>query len=173
MNRLGIFQVLLFVVYVLVQVIFLKTLALFGVAFCFLYVAYILLLPVETSPMALLAIAFGMGLIMDLFYYSPGLHTSACVLIAFLRRYWLLANTPQGGYDAGVTPSLATGGLQWFLVYSIPLIFVHHAVLFFTEIGGFHLFWFTLGKATASTLFTVLVIVILQYLFYSKAAMRS
>jgi hypothetical protein len=168
MNRLGILQVFSFVLYVLVQVIFLKDIAIQGVAFCFVYVAYILLLPVETNPLALLAIGFGMGFLMDLFYDSPGLHASACVLVAFLRKFWLATNTPQGGYDAGAVPSLATGGTQWFLVYSIPLIFIHHVTLFFVEIGGFGLFWFTLGKALASTVFTASVIVIMQYLSTRK-----
>lgn len=165
MNRLGILQVLSFFAYLLVQVILLKNLALFGTAFCFAYVAYFLFFPVETNPLALMGIAFLMGISLDIFYNSPGLHAAASVLMTYARSHWLNTITPQGGYDVSSVPSLRMGGLQWFLVYSIPLIFLHHLTLFFVEVGGSGLFWFTLGKASASTAFTSVVIVLMQYLF--------
>jgi hypothetical protein len=49
------------------------------------------------------------------------------------------------------------------MVYSIPLVFLHHAVLFFTEAGGFGIFWFTLSKVMTSLLFTMSIILLLQY----------
>jgi hypothetical protein len=85
----------------------------------------------------------------------------------YLRNFWLSSITPQGGYDSSATPSIAINGMQWFLVYTFPLVFVHHAVLFFVEAGGFDMFWFTLWKIITSTLFTTLVTVIVQYLFPS------
>lgn len=165
MNRLNILQVISFFIYLLVQVIILKNAVLFHMAFCFLYVGYLLLLPVDATPMTLLGIGFLMGLIIDIFYDSLGLHAFSCVFIMYVRNYWLNLITPQGGYDSNVTPSLAMNGIQWFLVYSMPLVFIHHALLFYTEAGGFDLFWFTLWKVLFSTLFTTLVIVITQYLF--------
>lgn len=38
----------------------------------------------------------------------------------------------------------------------------------FIEAGGFHMFFYVISKVLMSTLLTVLVLVILQYLFYSK-----
>lgn len=168
MNRLGILQVVSFFIFLFFQVIFLKNLSLFGTAFCFIYVGYLLLFPVETNSMALMAIGFALGISVDLFYISMGVHASATVLVAFLRKHWLNAITPQGGYDSGALPSIGAHGNQWFLIYSVPLIFIHHFAMFFIEIGGFHMFWFTLGKVVASTLFTTSSIIILQYLFSSK-----
>lgn len=165
MSRLNIQQIFLFFVYLLYQVMILQNVVLFHTAFCFLYVLYLLVLPVDTNPIALMGIGFAMGFAVDMFYESIGLHAFASVLIMYLRNYWLNSLTPQGGYDSSTVPSMALNGVQWFVVYAVPLIFLHHALLFFMEVGGFQLFWWTLWKVITSTLFTTFVILIAQFLF--------
>jgi|SRR5690606_24466961 hypothetical protein len=165
MNRSIVLNVLVFFVYLFFQVLILKNAVMFHVAFCFLYIGFLLLLPVETNPLILMLIGFALGFSIDVFYDSLGLHAFASVLVMYLRNYWLAALTPQGGYDANVLPSLANNGLQWFLTYALPLIFVHHLVLFYTEAGGFDYFWHTLVKVLASTLYTLLALVIVEYIF--------
>jgi|SRR5690606_1732832 len=167
MNRINIIQVISFFVYLLYQVLILKNIVLFNTAFCFLYVAYLLFLPVESNPVFLMLAGFLMGFAVDIFYDSLGLHAFSCVLVMYVRNYWLTLITPQGGYDVGTTPSIAINGIQWFLVYTIPLVFLHHAFLFFVEAGGFGMFWFTLWKIITSTIFTTVVTVIVQFLFPS------
>ncbi|HEX8060526.1 MAG TPA: Rod shape-determining protein MreD [Cyclobacteriaceae bacterium] len=151
-----------FFLYVIAQVLLFKRLVLFNTSFCFLYVAFILLLPVETNNLALMFLAFFLGFTIDIFYDSLGMHALALVTVAYLRNYWLGTITPQGGYDAGAIPAV-TNGVQWFLVYSVPMVFVHLALLFFVEAGGFSLFWFTMLKIMASLIFTVGVMLILQF----------
>jgi hypothetical protein len=165
MSRINILQIISFFIYLFYQVLILKNIVLFHSAFCFLYIAYLLMLPVESNPLILMAIAFILGISVDIFYDSLGLHALACVFIMYVRTYWLNVLTPQGGYDSTATPSLAMNGLQWFVVYVLPMIFLHHSILFFTEAGGFGMFWFTLWKIIASTLFTVIAILIVQFLF--------
>ncbi len=152
----------------LVQVLVLKDIVLYGYAFCFLYVFLILLLPMDMNPLAQLISAFVIGILVDVFYNTPGLHASACVLMVFLKVYWLQIMTPSGGYDSGARINVRTQGLQWFLGYSFPLILAHSLVLFFVEASGFSMFWSTLGKAFYSALFTLVMILIVQYLFYKK-----
>jgi hypothetical protein len=168
MNRVNIFHLISFFIFLFYQVLILQNVVLFNTAFCFLYVLYLLLLPVETNTLILMFIGFAMGFIVDLFYESIGLHAFACVMLMYVRNYWLNSITPQGGYDSSAVPSMALSGVQWFVVYIGPLIFLHHALLFFIEAGGFGMFWFTLWKATTSTLFTTLVILIAQFLFPSR-----
>ena len=168
MNRSGIFIFIYFFVYLLVQVMLFKQLVLFNTTFCFFYVAFILLLPIETNALILMGIAFLLGFSIDIFYDSLGLHAFSLVLVAYLRNYWLGTITPQGGYDAGEGPTLVVNGLQWFLVYSVPLVFVHHFILFFTEAGGFGIFWFTMMKVITSLLFTMFVILFLQYFSFDR-----
>lgn len=164
MIRSGVAHILFFFVYVLVQVMLLKNLVLFDSAFCFLYVAFILLLPFELSATLTILVGFIVGFTIDIFYSSMGLHAFATVLMSYLRNYWLSVITPQSGYDAGNSPTIATNGVQWFLVYAIPLVFIHHFVLFFLEASGFDMFWFTMLKIMGSLLFTMTVIVFLQFL---------
>ncbi len=170
MSRVSILQLISFFVYLLYQVMILQNVVLFHTAFCFLYIAFLLLLPVETNPMMLMGVGFVLGFAVDMFYESLGLHAFACVLIMYVRNYWLKNLTPQGGYDTSAIPSLAQNGLQWFVVYASPLVFLHHLTLFFLEVGGVEMFWFTLLKAIASTVFTLLAILIAQFLFPSRKA---
>ena len=163
MNRETILHTLYFVLYLLAQVMLFRQLVLFNTAFCFLYVAFILLLPIETNPVMLMFAGFLLGFSIDIFYDSLGLHALSLVLVAYLRNYWLTTLTPQGGYDAGQGPTLAVNGLQWFMVYTIPLVFAHHAVLFFAEAGGFGVFWFTMSKVMTSLIFTMVIILLFQY----------
>ncbi|MBL7850308.1 MAG: Rod shape-determining protein MreD [Cyclobacteriaceae bacterium] len=125
-------------------------------------------MPIETNPIILMFTGFLLGFFIDIFYDSLGLHALSLVLVAYLRNYWLATITPQGGYDAGQGPTLAVNGLQWFMVYSIPLVFVHHAVLFFAEAGGFGIFWFTMSKVMTSLLFTMTVILLFQYFSFRR-----
>jgi hypothetical protein len=164
MSRSGIFYFFSFFIYLLLQVLLFKSFVLFNTAFCFLYVAFILLLPIEISTLALMFIGFALGFMIDIFYDSLGLHAFTLVLIGYVRNYWLSVISPQGGYDAGVGPTLGVNGAQWFLVYTLPLIFLHHVVLFFVEAGGFSVFWYTMLKVIGSLLFTMTVLVLIQYI---------
>jgi hypothetical protein len=164
MSRSGIFYFFSFFIYLLLQVLLFKSFVLFNTAFCFLYVAFILLLPIEISTLALMFIGFAMGFMIDIFYDSLGLHAFTLVLIGYVRNYWLSVISPQGGYDAGAGPTLGVNGAQWFLVYTLPLIFLHHFVLFFVEAGGFSVFWYTMLKVIGSLLFTMTVLVLIQYI---------
>lgn len=168
MSRISFLQILSFFIFLFYQVLILQNVVLFHTAFCFLYVLFLLLLPVETNPLALMGIGFALGFMVDMFYESIGLHAFACVLIMYIRNYWLNSITPQGGYDSNASPSMTLGGFQWFVVYSLPMVFLHHLILFFMEAGGLNMFWFTLWKAIASTLFTMTAIIITQFLFPSR-----
>jgi hypothetical protein len=165
MRGFGIIQLISFVLYMAFQIIFLKNIVLFHAAFCFIYIGFLLMLPVETGRLLLMIIGFSMGIIVDTFYDSLGLHAFASVFIMFIRNPWLGWLTPQGGYDAGSVPTMESNGIQWFLTYSIPLILIHQSLLFFIEVGGFQYTGFTILKIVSSTLFTGLIIVMLQFLF--------
>lgn len=168
MSRSGIIHFIMFFLYAFAQVLLLKNLVLFNSAFCFLYIAFILLLPVETNNLVLMLAGFLLGFTIDIFYDSLGLHAFTTVIIAYLRNYWLATITPQGGYDSGTMPNLASNGLQWFLVYALPMVFLHHVILFFIEATGFSQFWFTMLKIVASLMFTMTVMLLLQYLSPSQ-----
>lgn len=162
--RLTIQGVVLFIL----QVILFRNIALFDVAFCFVYIGVLLFLPVEIDRILTLIIAFMVGLSIDVFYNSLGIHAFAAVFLAFIRYFWTKAITPQGGYEGNVSLIIANTGLQWFTSFAFPLIFAHHFILFFIEAGGFLHFGYTLLKVILSSLFTFLVIILIQMLFFSR-----
>ncbi|GAB3658693.1 hypothetical protein GCM10028791_31800 [Echinicola sediminis] len=156
------------ILFFLIQILVLKNLVLFGVAFCFLYVIYLLLLPIEikTIPMMLLAFILGFGI--DIFYDSLGMHTASAVMLAFLRRPWIRLITPTGGYDPNTPPNLLNMGMVWFLTYSLPLILAHHLTFFFIDNVGSYLYIPMIYETLSSLVFTFVLGVIVQVLFYKK-----
>lgn len=168
MSRNTVVSIFSFVLFIGLQVLLFKKLVLFNTAFCFLYVAFILLLPIETNPLVLMLLAFVSGLILDTFYDHQGMHAAATVALAYVRNYWLRFITPQGGYDLGAEPTLSANGLVWFLSYSVPLVLLHHLILFYLEAATWDLFWRTLARALSSMLFTVGLLLVQQYYVSGK-----
>ena len=141
---------------------------LFDKAFCFVYIGFLLLLPFEAGSIFLLFMGFLMGLFIDIFYDSLGIHMAASVLVMYIRPFWINLITPRGGYEVGMEPSLKLMKFEWFATYALPLIFIHHFALFYLEAGLFSMFFFTFVKVITSVLFTFTTFVLLQYLFYSS-----
>ena len=157
-----------FILYLLIQVLVLKNLVLFGVAFCFLYVLFILLLPIELKTIPALLIAFVMGLGVDLFYDTMGIHTASILALTFIRKRWIQIITPTGGYEGDVQPSVLNLGIRWYLIYSLPLIIAHHLIFFYIENLGTDLFIPVVQKIVASAFFVLIMSIIVQLLFYKK-----
>jgi hypothetical protein len=157
-----------FIVYFLIQVFILKDLVLFGYAFCFLYVFFILSLPHELPTIPLMLIGFFMGLLIDLFYDSLGMHAASGVLLGFIRNSWIKVNTPTGGYDDNVPPTLLNMGFGWFLFYCLPLLLVHHALFFYIDSLGTEVYLPLVIRVVSSTAFTFILGSIVQAIFYRK-----
>lgn len=171
-SRSLILQIFYFITFMGLQFFVLRNLVLFNFAFCFAYVGFIMLLPRETSRVFSLFIALGYGLIADLFYDTLGIHAAASVLLAFLRPVHLKIITPSGGYEANVELSIPTMGFQWYSMYILPLVFVHHLALFIIESANISLLPLAVAKAAFSAIFTTVVIVMVQYTFNSSQAKR-
>jgi hypothetical protein len=166
MSRGFISYIFFFILYLTIQILFVRNLVLLNFAFCYIYVAFLLLLPLEINPLLYMLIGFGTGVITDYFYNTMGIHTAACVFITYLRPMILRFLTPRGGYEQGYEPTLKSMGLEWFMIYSSIFILLHHVALFYIEASELSLFFFTLGKVIMSTLFTLIILVVTQYLFY-------
>ena len=153
-------------VLILFQSLALRGFVLEGIAFCFLYVLAILTLPLDMNRSLQMIIAFFIGLSVDLFYDVVGIHAFASVLTAYLKPIWTTSLTPGGGYDLGQKIGAKHMGFSWFSVYSLPLILIHSLALFLLEASDLSLFWLQLLKSAATSVFTYLVILIVEYLFY-------
>ena len=102
-----------------------------------IYPLLILILPLNFSRVQIMLIAFSMGLIIDLFYLSPGVHSAALVFTAFVRKIVLNFMEPRGGYKVNISPILYHMGMNWFLSFSAILVFLHHLVYFSLEVFSF------------------------------------
>ena len=157
-----------FIIYAALQVLLMHNLILFNKAFCFIYIAFLLLLPFDMDRIVQMILGFMIGLVIDIFYDSLGIHIAASVLLMYIRPYWLNVVLGKDTGDNINLPVLRNMGFESFTLYILPLIFVHHTALFYIEAGGFQMFFFTLVKTLLSTLLTYTLIVIFQYLFYPK-----
>jgi hypothetical protein len=155
--------ILLFVLYLALQLLLARNLVLFDYAFCFIYIACVLLLPNETSQTWLLLIAFATGIIVDTFYNTLGMHAAATVLMAYCRPLIVRAQIDVPGVESRIEFSLKELGLGTFFRYVFVLTLIHHAALFFIEASSLALLAPTLIRVVASTLFTTVSIVLIQF----------
>ena len=158
--------ILRFFVLVAIQVLILNNIQLGGIINPYLYVLFLITLPVQTPRVLLLFIGFFLGISIDLFQNSIGIHASACVLIAFIRPFWLKLVAPRDGFEPDESPEIKKFGFRWFLVYASMLVFIHHLVIFNLEIFRLSDFFTTQLRVIYSSLFTLTLIIISQYLLH-------
>lgn len=152
-----------FVVLVPVQVLVLNNIQFLGFINPYIYVLFILSLPVRTSRWLVLILSFVLGIAIDIFSNTLGLHAFACVLIAFLRGPFikLFAGTEE---NVNYTPSFATFGISAYIKYVVFMVLTHHFTLYFLEVFSFAHFQDTLLRAFISSLTSMAVIFGIQVL---------
>src|SRR6201985_1112989 len=168
MGRTIIVNITRFVVLVFIQAFLLKNIALYNLSTPYLYILFILLLPFETPNLLLFALAFILGLTIDAFDDTPGLHTAACVLLAFVRTIFISLTVQKDGFDNEPEPTLSMMGFRWFFAYAITLTFVHHFFLFNLEVFRFSEIQYTVMRVILSSIFTVFLMFVSGLLFYKS-----
>jgi hypothetical protein len=126
------------------------------------------LLPFETPNIVLFILAFILGLTIDSFYDTPGLHATACVLLAFVRVLFISITVQKEGFDNEPEPTLSIMGFRWFFTYAIMLTLIHHFFLFNLEVFRFSEIEYTLTRVVLSTIFTVFLMLVSGLLFYKS-----
>ena len=157
--------ILRFLVLMGIQVLVLNNIQLSGYINPFLYVMFILMLPVRLPKTVLLLTAVVTGLVIDMFSNTMGLHAAASLFMGYLRPGWLRILAPRDGYETDAVPSVKRYGFQWFLVYASVLILAHHFMLFYLEVFRFSEFFSTFLRVLLSSLVTLLLVMLSQYLF--------
>lgn len=132
----------------------------------YIYVVFILMLPVRLKAWKVLLIACFTGLIMDTFSYTPGMHMAASVFMAYFRSFFLKFSIGKDDFESNIIPNVSSKGWVWFSVYAFILTGIHHTILFYLEIFGFHEFFGTLWRIICSTVFSCLILLLGQLLFY-------
>ena len=158
-------NILRFIILILVQVTILDNINFGGYVNPFLYVYFILLLPFEIPGWLLLISAFMMGISIDMFENTMGINAAASVLMAFFRPVVLKSISSGKDYEKTEKPSISGFGFSWFFTYSLILIFIHHLTLFYLEVFRFAHFFATFQRVVLSTIFTLILVIIIQYIF--------
>lgn len=154
---------LIFILLILSQVLLFSNIQFSGYINPYVYVMFILLLPIEIPSWLLLILSFAIGLIMDFFSGSPGMHSSASLLAGFVRPYVLRSVSPRDGYEPNSDPSMITYGFRWFLVYTLLIVLVHHTALFYLEVFRFTDFFRTMLRVLLSSFFTIVFIILIEF----------
>jgi len=157
-----------FVVLILFQVLVLDNVMINGYMIPYIYILFILLMPFETPRWIQLLSGFALGLVMDLFSGTPGMHTAASVLVAFARPYLLDLLASRDGYEPETFPRVHYYGLLWFLKYAALIVVIHHLALFYLEVFQLKHFFSTLLRVILSSILSTSTIVLSQYFVFRK-----
>lgn len=161
-----------FILLVILQIFILNNVQLGGYINPYAYILFLILLPVNINKLLSLVIAFATGIIIDTFSNSMGLHTSACLVLAFVRPAVLRLLAPRDGYETDAVPSIPIQGFRWFLLLTLSLTLAHHFTLFYLEVFRLSEFFTTLVRVLASSVATVTSVILIQYLFSGQPANR-
>jgi rod shape-determining protein MreD len=157
-----------FVVLILFQVLVMDNVMINGYMIPYIYILFILLMPFETPRWVQLLSGFALGLVMDLFSGTPGMHTAACVLAAFARPYLLDLLASRDGYEPETFPRIHYYGFIWFLKYAALIVVIHHLALFYLEVFQLKQFFSTLLRVILSSILSTSTIVLSQYFVFRK-----
>ena len=138
-----------------------------------IYPLFILLLPFEIPVWALLVLGFVTGISIDTFMNTAGIHACATVLLAYLRTNVLNALMPRNLTEyTGQQPNIKSMGWMPFLVYCAFLILIHHLVVYSIEMWSFASFGRLLLQVFASTITSILCIIVYILLFTKQGNTR-
>ncbi|MBS1653993.1 MAG: rod shape-determining protein MreD [Bacteroidetes bacterium] len=168
-------NIIRFAVFILIQVFVLfKIPALHRFITPYLYFLFILWLPFSISRLGLLVVGFILGLSIDYFMMTPGLHAAACVLIAYIRPFVINVLAPKDSSEFNYRePSPKAMGWTPYAVYVLILTLLHNGYMIFLEWLSFGSFIDFLIKVLATTGISLLMIFTVELLFPRKLKYRT
>lgn len=138
-----------------------------GLILPYVYIFGLLMLPFQTPSWLVMMIAFCTGFLMDYFTGPVGLHTSACVFLGLVIPLVNKFLSPREGYDSTQRPTVQRMGITWYVTYASICTFMHHSFLFFLEVLRFSDFFYQIAHIFLSSLATLVLMVIGQYIIYN------
>lgn len=168
-SKLVLVNIVRWFILLLFQILLLRNLSFYNMATPFVYILFLLLLPFGIPNLLLYLLAFITGLTLDAFYDTLGVHTAACVMLAFVRISFIAVTVNRDGFDEP-EPTLGNMGFKWFLFYAVLCTFSHHIVLFFLETFRLTEFSYTLLRSLMSGIFTLFAVVLIEFIFYNRKA---
>jgi hypothetical protein len=135
---------------------------LFGFLNPYPYILFILLLPVNSNKSVVLLSSFTLGIILDMFANSGGIHTIASIVLAYIRPS--LFKFAFGLSYEYQTVKIADKISPERITLLLLAIFTHHFIVFFFEFFRIDLIFQILSRTLFSTLFTFTISLLILYL---------
>jgi rod shape-determining protein MreD len=162
MNSAMLFNITRFILLLAVQVVIFNNFNFLGYINPFPYILFIILYPVNGNKYGLLAASFFLGLIMDLFCNSGGVHAAACLTLAYFRPSIFK-------FSFGLSYEYQTVRLNDVLTperfsFILLAVIIHHLTLFVLEVFTFEFLWDIILRTIVSTLFTIIICILIIYL---------
>ena len=142
----------------ILQVLLFDQLQLLGVCHPYIYVLCLLMMPITLSHSADMIIGAVVGLIMDIFCNSMGVHTAACIFIMFIRPY-LIGAIVNDKDRLNEQISLRSLGMEALLRYVVILVVIHHLIVFLLAAWNWAHIGFVLVETLVSSLVTISIII--------------
>jgi len=131
MSKLNVKYFFEFVALILLQVLILDNILFLGYIYSYIYVMFIILLPFKINKLPLLLFSFFLGLSVDFFNDTGGIHAAACLCIAYLRPLFIRLSFGIN-YDLN-TLKLSSAKVRAQLLFTIVMVFTHHLIMFSLE----------------------------------------
>ena len=163
-------NILRFSVLLLVQVAICQHISLFGYMTPALFLLALYLLPLEMPLSLQYVIGFATGFVTDAFAHTLGVSSFACTLLMFLRPYIvrMLNGANNVKFENIDRPVPGVKDFRWVFLYTLTLTSIYEVVAVLLETMTFKNFGHTLLVIVGNTLFSVFVILCIEYIFHSR-----
>jgi rod shape-determining protein MreD len=162
MNSAILYNIARFILLLAAQIVIFNNFELFGFLNPFPYVLFIILYPVNSNRSGLLIASFLLGITMDYFCNSGGVHAFSCLVLAYFRPaiFKFAFGLSYEYQTVRLNDSLSPERFSFILM----AVFLHHFILFILEIFSFFLIWEIIYRTILSTIFTIIISIIIIYL---------
>lgn len=151
-----------FVVFLALQILLFNNINLFGYLNPYPYILFVLLYPVNSNKSILLISSFALGILLDMFANSGGIHAMASLVLAYIRPS--LFKFAFGLSYEYQTVKIADKISPERITLLLLSIFIHHFILFCFEFFRIDLVLTILLRTLLNTLFTFIVSVLIIYI---------
>ncbi|AXT19059.1 rod shape-determining protein MreD [Flavobacteriaceae bacterium AU392] len=167
MNNIVTLNILRFITLILVQALILNNINFLGYVNPYIYILFIILFPIKNNRLLFLFISFLLGLTLDLFLDSGGVHAAACVTIAYIRP--VILKFSFGALYDHQTIKFSSTEFSKRITYITIITLAHHIILFSLEIFSTDKIILILKKSFFSGIFTIILCILITILFSKKS----
>ena len=152
-----------FIALLLVQVIVCSNINFLGYINPYIYIIFVFLFPIRDNRLILLLSSFLLGMLIDMFLDSGGVHAAASVFLAYARP--ILLKTSFGMLYEHQSIKFSNTELGSLITYVAFGTLAHHLIMFSLEVFNISNILLILKKTLFSSIFTIMLCVLIIILF--------